>query len=99
MSDHSSDVVTLALPAVLADLVGGRRRLEVVPAPRTVAELLDRVEVDEPAVVGRIRDETGALRRFVNVYVDGDDVRHLEGLATPLRAGATVHVLPSVAGG
>jgi molybdopterin converting factor small subunit len=91
--------VTLRLPAVLADLVGGRRSLVVAPAPRTVGDLLDRVEADEPVVVRRIRDETGALRRFVNVYVDGDDIRHLEGLATPLTAGATVHVLPSVAGG
>jgi molybdopterin converting factor small subunit len=84
---------------VLADLVGGRRSLVVAPAPSTVGELLDRVEADEPAVVRRIRDETGALRRFVNVYVDGDDVRHRDGLETPLNAGATVHVLPSVAGG
>ena len=91
--------VTLRLPAVLADLVGGRRSLVVAPAPRTVGELLDRVEVDEPVVVRRIRDETGALRRFVNVYVDGDDIRHLDGLATAVAAGATVHVLPSVAGG
>jgi molybdopterin converting factor small subunit len=91
--------VTLRLPALLADLVGGRRSLEVAPAPRSVADLLDRVEVDQPAVVRRIRDETGTLRRFVNVYVDDDDIRHLDGLATPLRAGATVHVLPSVAGG
>ena len=93
------DAVTLRLPAVLADLVGGQRGIEVAPAPRTVGDLLDRVEVDQPAVVRRIRDETGALRRFVNVYVDDDDIRHLDGLATPLRAGATVHVLPSVAGG
>ena len=99
MSDPSPDVVTLRLPAVLADLVGGRRSVEVAPAPRTVADLLDRVEVDEPVVVRRIRDETGTLRRFVNVYVDGDDVRHLDGLATPLHRGTTVHVLPSVAGG
>jgi sulfur-carrier protein len=91
--------VTLRLPTVLADLVGGRRSLVVAPTPRTVADLLDRVEVDEPTVVRRIRDETGTLRRFVNVYVDGDDIRHLDGLSTPLTAGATVHVLPSVAGG
>jgi len=43
--------------------------------------------------------ETGALRRFVPVCVDDDDVRHLDGLATPLHAGAIVRVLPSVAGG
>jgi molybdopterin converting factor small subunit len=91
--------VTVRLPTVLADLVGGRRSLVVTPAPRTVGELLDRVEVEQPGVVRRIRDETGALRRFVNVYVDGDDIRHLDGLATPLAPGATVHVLPSVAGG
>ena len=99
MSAPTPDIVTLHLPAVLADLVGGRRRLEVAPAPRSVADLLDRVEADEPVVVRRIRDETGTLRRFVNVYVDDDDIRHLDGLDTPLRPGATVHVLPSVAGG
>ena len=98
MTDPGGEV-TLRLPAVLADLVGGRRSLVVAPAPRTVGDLLDRVEVDEPLVVRRIRDETGMLRRFVNVYVDGADIRHLAGLATPLRGGATVHVLPSVAGG
>ena len=47
----------------------------------------------------RIRDETGQVRRFVNVYVDGDDVRFEEGLATKVRDGAEVQVLPSVAGG
>jgi len=94
-----TDDVTLRLPAVLADLVGGRRSIVVTPAPRTLAELLDRVEADQPVVVRRIRDETGALRRFVNVYVDGHDVRHLDGLDTPLADGATVHVLPSIAGG
>jgi molybdopterin converting factor small subunit len=99
VTDGPNDTVTLRLPAVLADLVGGRRSLEVAPAPRTVGDLLDRVELDHPAVVRRIRDETGTLRRFVNVYVDDDDIRHLDGLATPVRPGATVHVLPSVAGG
>ena len=99
MTEPSIGGVTLRLPAVLADLAGGRRSVVVTPAPRTVDELLDRVAVDQPVVVRRIRDETGALRRFVNVYVDGHDVRHLDGLETALDTGATVHVLPSVAGG
>jgi molybdopterin synthase sulfur carrier subunit len=47
----------------------------------------------------RLRDETGRVRRFVNVYVDGDDVRYLAGLDTTVRDGAQVQVLPSVAGG
>ena len=47
----------------------------------------------------RIRDETGTVRRFVNVYVDGEDVRFAGGLATSVRDGTVVQVLPSVAGG
>ena len=78
--------VTLRLPAVLADLVGGRRSLVVAPAPRTVGELLDRVEADEPAVVRRIRAETGAVRRFVNIAggVRGLEACELTGPANPL---------------
>jgi sulfur-carrier protein len=90
--------VTLRLPSALADVAGGRS-LVVEPAPADVGALLDEVEAVNPALARRIRDETGAVRRFVNVYVDGDDIRHVAGTATPLRAGAEVHVLPSVAGG
>ena len=98
MSDVPPDADTVRLPSALADLAGSRT-LTVAPAPRDVAALLDAVGARQPALVRRIRDETGALRRFVNVYVDGEDVRHLDGLATALPAGAEVHVLPSVAGG
>jgi len=91
--------VELRLPSVLADLAGGRRVVVLSPAPLTVAALLDHLDGELPGVVRRIRDETGVLRRFVNVYVDGDDVRHLAGLATPLHDGSLVQVLPSVAGG
>jgi molybdopterin converting factor small subunit len=59
----------------------------------------DALAVEHPLLGRRIRDETGAVRRFVNVYVDGDDVRFGAGLATPVADGATVHVLPSIAGG
>ena len=91
--------VELRLPSTLADTVGGRRVLVVDPAPPTLAVLLDGLEAEHPALVRRIRDETGSLRRFVNVYVAGDDVRHLEGLGTHLQDGDLVQVLPSVAGG
>ena len=92
------DAVVVRIPSALADLAGGRS-LTFTPAPGDVAELLDVIADERPALSRRIRDETGALRRFVNVYVDGDDVRHLAGTATPLRPGSEVHVLPSVAGG
>jgi molybdopterin synthase sulfur carrier subunit len=91
--------VELRLPSTLADLAGGRRDLVLSPAPTTLAGLLDDLDEQLPAVARRIRDETGALRRYVNVYVDGDDARFLDGLGTVLRDGSLVEVIPSVAGG
>ncbi len=91
--------VTVLLPGVLAEVAGGARRLSVDDVPADVGTLLDALATDHPLLVRRLRDETGALRRHVNVYVDGADVRGLSGLRTPLTAGAEVHVLPSVAGG
>ena len=91
--------VRLRLPAVLADAAGGERVLELEPAPSSVGELFDRLAVSHPALERRVRDERGVLRRFVNVYVGDDDVRFLDGLATPIPDGAEVWVLPSVAGG
>ena len=89
----------VVLPGVLADLAGGTKHLQVEPAGGTLADLLDTLAAVHPALARRIRDEAGAVRRFVNVYVDGDDVRYAGGLGTPVPDGAVVQVLPSVAGG
>jgi molybdopterin converting factor small subunit len=89
----------VVLPGVLADLAGGAKHLAVDVGGGTLRDLLDAVGTRHPLLDRRIRDETGALRRFVNVYVDGDDVRFAAGLATPVPDGAVVQVLPSVAGG
>jgi len=91
--------VQVVLPGVLADLAGGHRKLEVPLGGGTLADLLDALAADHPMLARRIRDETGQLRRFVNVYVDGDDVRFERGLDTTLRDGTQVQVLPSIAGG
>jgi molybdopterin converting factor small subunit len=91
--------VRVRLPGVLAEHAGGARSLEFDPAPGTVGELLDVLERDHPRLCRRLRDETGALRRHVNVFVDGENVRSAAGLATPLDAAGEVQVLPSVAGG
>jgi molybdopterin converting factor small subunit len=91
--------VTVLLPGVLAEVAGGARKLHVDPQPADVAALLDLLAAEHPLLVRRLRDETGALRRHVNVYVDGEDVRGRQGLRTPLPADAELHVLPSVAGG
>ena len=91
--------VQVVLPGVLATLAGGEKHLAVEPKGETLGDVLDVLAVDHPLLGRRIRDETGQVRRFVNVYVDGDDIRFSDGLATPVRDGAEVQVLPSVAGG
>jgi sulfur-carrier protein len=91
--------VEVVLPGVLADLAGGARHLEVEAGGGTLGCLLDSLDAEHPRLARRIRDESGALRRFVNVYVDGDDVRFSGGVDTAVRDGAVVQVLPSVAGG
>ncbi|MFW3171486.1 MoaD/ThiS family protein [Geodermatophilus sp. CPCC 206100] len=90
--------VEVVLPGVLADLTGGAKHLHV-DGGGTLGALLDAVAAEHPRLDRRIRDEAGALRRFVNVYVDGDDVRFTGGLDAAVPDGAVVQVLPSVAGG
>jgi len=91
-------VVIVLLPGVLRGEAEGRSRLEVA-ATGTLGSVLDEVGQRWPRLARRIRDEQGELRRYVNVYVDGEDCRQLAGLATPVGAGAQVQVLPSIAGG
>jgi len=92
--------VEVVLPGFLADLAGGSKHVEIdVGEDGTLAAVLDQLAEGRPLLDRRIRDETGRLRRFVNVYVDGDDVRFEQGVATPVKDGAVVQVLPSVAGG
>jgi molybdopterin converting factor small subunit len=92
--------VHVLLPGALAELVGGTRRLDVeVAEPATIATLFEVFADAHPVLHRRLCDETGSLRRYVNVYVDGDDVRRGAGLQTAVPDGATVQILPSVAGG
>ncbi|MGY1840113.1 MULTISPECIES: MoaD/ThiS family protein [unclassified Modestobacter] len=92
--------VQVLLPRLLADCTGGRSAVALdLPVGATVGAVLDALAAEHPVFDRRVRDETGALRRYVNVYVDGDEVRRLRGLATVVPAGAEVMVVQSVAGG
>ncbi|MEU0151296.1 ubiquitin-like small modifier protein 1 [Micromonospora fulviviridis] len=91
-------MVTVLLPGPLRPEAGGESRLTVAVAG-TLRAVLDEVASGWPRLDRRIRDERGELRRYVNVYVDGEDCRHAGGLAAPVSDGAEVQILPSVAGG
>ena len=92
--------IVVRLPAVVADHAGGQRTIAVeVPAGGTVGQVLDALAAGRPRLAWRVRDETGALRRHVNVYVGDEDVRAGAGLDTRVADGDVVTLLPSVAGG
>ncbi len=89
--------VTVRVPTTLRTLTAGSA--EVAVDGRTVAEVLDGLEGAPPGFKERLLDDDGQLRRFVNVFVADDDVRFLQGLATPVSDGETVAIIPAVAGG
>jgi len=89
--------VTVRVPTTLRTLTGGESTVAVEGA--TLVEVLDALEAVHPGFQDRLLDEDGKLRRFVNVFVADDDVRFLDGLATPVLDGETVSIVPAVAGG
>jgi sulfur-carrier protein len=84
------------LPPVLRSEAGGAREVEASGA--TLRELLDDLAARLPALGRRVYD-SGTIQPFVNVYVDGEDVRTRNGLDTPVRDGSTIILLPAMAGG
>lgn len=93
--------ITVRIPTPLRKLTKEQDTVTVDPpeADGTLAQLIDALEQQYPGLKERLCDETGELRRFVNVYVNGDDVRFLSGLQTAVEAGAEVSIVPAVAGG
>ncbi|MBL7502216.1 MoaD/ThiS family protein [Frankia sp. CNm7] len=93
--------VTMLLPGVLREHAAGAGQLELdLPGQAaTLAAALDVVAGRHPGLERRLRDERGALRRYVNLFVDGEECRRLAGADTPLRDGAEIQVIPSIAGG
>lgn len=89
--------VHVRVPTILRTYTGGDS--EVTAEGGTLAEVLESLDGSYPGIRARIVDETGELRRFVNVYVGNDDVRFLEGLGTETPSGVQVSVIPAVAGG
>jgi len=89
--------VTVRIPTQLRAATGGASEASVEGA--TVSEVLDALYTQFGELRDRIADEQGALRRFVNIYVAGEDIRFLDGIATAVPDGAELTILPAVAGG
>lgn len=90
-------MVTVRVPTQLRSLTGGAG--EVTVAGATVGEVLKALDAAHRGFAERIFDDGGALRRFVNVFLDDEDVRFLDGLDTPVAPSQTVSIIPAVAGG
>ncbi len=89
--------VKVRIPTPLQKLTGDKGEVEVKAA--TIQELLANLEKNFPGIQARICDESGKLRRFVNVYVNEEDIRFLSQEATPVKDGDEVSIVPAIAGG
>ncbi len=90
-------VITIHLPGPLRPYCAGASRLSLEAG--TVRAALEQLEATQAALYRNLCDETGTLRRHLNVFVNSDNVRDLEGVDTPLSAGDVVTFLPAVSGG
>jgi molybdopterin converting factor small subunit len=91
--------VSIRIPTILRTYTDGASEVTVDPAADTLASVLEALEAAAPGIKARVLDENGALRRFVNVYADDEDVRFVGGLDTPTPAGTKISIIPAVAGG
>jgi molybdopterin synthase sulfur carrier subunit len=89
--------VSVRIPTILRTYTGGEA--EVPAEPGTLREVLAALDTSYPGLGGRILDDAGKIRRFVNVYIGDEDVRLAQGLDTPVPSGGRVSVIPAVAGG
>ena len=89
--------VKVRIPTPLQKLT--KEQAEVAVSAKNVKELLDVLERQFPGIRGRLCDETGKIRRFVNVYLNEEDIRFLNQEATPLKEGDEISIVPAIAGG
>ena len=89
--------LTIRIPTQLRTFTGGSGEVAVEAA--SVGEALKALDAAHPGLADRLFDESGQLRRFVNVFLADEAVRFLEGLATPVAEGQTLSIVPAVAGG
>lgn len=89
--------VSIRIPTPMRNLTGGAAEVSVEAT--SLSGAIKALDAAHPGVAERVLDDAGALRRFVNVYVGDEDVRFLDGLDTALVDGASISIIPAVAGG
>jgi molybdopterin converting factor small subunit len=95
-----SSTISVRVPTILRTYTGGESDVSVaVGEGATLSDVVKALDADYPGIAGRVLDDAGQIRRFVNVYVNDDDVRFAAGLETPTPDGTKVSIIPAVAGG
>ncbi len=89
--------VLVRVPTPLRRLTNNQDKVEVEAS--TIGEFIDSMESDYPGFKERVMDESGQLRYFVNIYLNGEDVRFLQGVDTATQSGDEISIVPAVAGG
>jgi len=89
--------VTVNVTSVIQKAVNGQKQF--AGEGRTIAELIENIEREYPGFRKQIADESGELHRFVNIYLNDEDIRYLQGADTALSDGDSVSILPALAGG
>jgi sulfur-carrier protein len=88
---------SVRIPTPLRKLTSDKDEVTINAA--NIAELIDQMEVQYPGIKSRLCDETGNVRRFINLYVNNEDIRFLSGKETALKEGDIVSIIPAIAGG
>ncbi|GIW43813.1 MAG: MoaD family protein [Candidatus Binatia bacterium] len=89
--------VRVRIPTSLRRFTGGQE--EVTASGSTIGMVVEDLERQHPGIKERLCDESGKVRRFVNIYVNGDDIRFLNSLDTPVKDGDEISIVPAIAGG
>ncbi len=90
-------MIKVRIPTPLRPMTGGKNEVEI--AGNTIAEIIDNLGSAHPGIKERLYDEEGEVRRFINIYVNEEDIRFLTGKDTSLKDGDQVSIIPAIAGG
>ena len=90
-------MIKVRIPTPLRPMTGGKNEVEI--AGNTIGEMIENLGAAHPGIKERLYDESGEVRRFINIYVNEEDIRFLTGKETPLKEGDEVSIIPAIAGG